>query len=218
MYTQELGAAHSLHGRTIDGQRSMQRVHSPEVNDNLFRLLHIQREIVVPAPPGQAAHLAPVVCLISVADETHHSRVIRKFNEEVGVVWRCAVVGQQSEEEGAQHTSLGGPCVQCDGAGCVTADPYCLRSPGQKVQQPVAQRRIEPQLDQFMNELLRDDCVECWTEVYEQQSDIRVRFVQVCEGWVEGSGDGIIGRAVGPICKLEGVQGGGEDRLDVLHD
>ncbi len=85
MYTQELGAAHSLHGRTIDGQRSMQRVHSPEVNDNLLRLLHIQREIVVTAPPGQAAHLAPVVCLISVADETHHSRVIRKFNEAVKI-------------------------------------------------------------------------------------------------------------------------------------
>ncbi len=70
-------------------------------------------------------------------------------------------MGQQSEEEGAQHTSFGGPCVQCDGAGCVTADPYCLRSTCQKVQQPVAQRRIEPQLDQFMNKLLRDDCVEC---------------------------------------------------------
>ncbi len=84
MYTQELGAARSLHGRTIDGQRSMQRVHSPEVNNNL--LLHIQREIIFTAPPGQAAHLAPVVCLLSVADETHHSRVIRKFNEEVGVV------------------------------------------------------------------------------------------------------------------------------------
>ncbi len=85
MYTQELGAAHSLHSRTIDGQRSMQRVHSPEVNTNLLRLLHIEREIVVTAPPGQAAHLAPVVCLISVADETHRSHVIRKFNEEVGV-------------------------------------------------------------------------------------------------------------------------------------
>ncbi len=218
VYTQELGAAHSLHSRTIDGQRSMLSVHSPEVNNNLLRLLHIQREIDVIASPGQVAHLAPVVCLISVADETHHSRVIRKFNEEVGVVWRCAVVGQQSEEEGAQHTSLGGPCVQCDGAGCVTADPYCLRSPGQKVQQPVAQRRIEPQLDQFMNELLRDDCVECWTEVYEQHSDIQIFFVQMCECWVEGSGDGIIGRAVGPICKLEGVQGGGEDRLNVVHD
>ncbi len=38
------------------------------------------------------------------------------------------------------------------------------------------------------------------------------------EGWVEGSGDGVIGRAVGQICKPEGVQGGGEDRLDVVHD
>ncbi len=34
----------------------------------------------------QVAHLAPVVGLISVADETHHNRVIRKFNEEVGLV------------------------------------------------------------------------------------------------------------------------------------
>ncbi len=50
-------------------------------------------------------------------------------------------------------TSLGGPCVQCDGAGCVNADPYCLRSYGQKVQQPVAQRDVEPQLDQFVSEL-----------------------------------------------------------------
>ncbi len=89
VYTQELGAAHSLHGRTIDGQRSMQRcMHSPEVNNNLLHLLHIQREIVVTAPSGQVTHLDPVVCLISVdvMGETHHSRVIRKFNEEVGVV------------------------------------------------------------------------------------------------------------------------------------
>ncbi len=85
MHTQELGAAHSLHSRTVDGQRSMLSVHSPEVN-NLLRLLHIQREIVVTAPPGQAAHLAPVVCLISVANETHHSCVIRKLNEKVRVV------------------------------------------------------------------------------------------------------------------------------------
>ncbi len=86
MYTQELGAAHSLHSHTIDGQRSMLSVHSPEVNNNFLRLLHIQREIVVSAPLGQAAHLTPVICLISVADETHHSRVIRKFNEEVELV------------------------------------------------------------------------------------------------------------------------------------
>ncbi len=43
-----------------------------------------------------------------------------------------------------------------------------------------------------------------------------VSVLSRCEGWVEGSGDGIIGRAIGPICKLEGVQGGGEDRLDTV--
>ncbi len=60
-------------------------------------------------------------------------------------------MGQQSEKEGAQHTSLGGPCVQCDGAGCVTADPYCLRSLRSESPQPVAQRGVEPQLDQFVS-------------------------------------------------------------------
>ena len=43
----------------------------------------------------------------------------------------CAVMGQQSEEERAQHTSLGGPCVQRDGAGGVggDADPNDLWCP-----------------------------------------------------------------------------------------
>ncbi len=83
---QKLGAARSLHSRTVDGQRSMLSVHSPESTTISFVLLHIQREIVDPAPPGQAAHLTPVVCLISVANETHHSRVIRNLDEKVRVV------------------------------------------------------------------------------------------------------------------------------------
>ncbi len=58
--------------------------------------------------PARRLTRSPVVCLISVANETHHSRVIRKLNEKVGVVWWCVVVGQQSEEDGAQNTSLGG--------------------------------------------------------------------------------------------------------------
>ena len=57
VYTQEFGAAYSLHSCTVDGQRSMLSVHSPEVNNNLLRLLHVQREIVVTAPPGQVALL-----------------------------------------------------------------------------------------------------------------------------------------------------------------
>ncbi len=66
------------HGRTIDGQRSMQRVHSPEVNDNLLCLLPFRERLLSLHHPARR--------LTSVADETHHSRVIRKFNEEVGVV------------------------------------------------------------------------------------------------------------------------------------
>lgn len=38
----------------------------------------------------------------------------------------------------------------------------------------------------------------------------------MCEGCVEGSGDGIISRGIGYVCKLKGVQGGG--RLDMRHD
>ncbi len=86
VHTQELGAAHSLHSCTVDGQRSMLSVHSSEVNNNLLHLLHIQREIVVTAPPCQADHLTPVVCPIYVANETHHSCVVCKLNEKVGVV------------------------------------------------------------------------------------------------------------------------------------
>ena len=40
----------------------------------------------------------------------------------------------------------------------------------------------------------------------------------MCKGWVEGGGDGILGWAIGPVCELDGVQVGGKNRLDVLHD
>ncbi len=216
--TQELGAARSLHSRTVDGQRSMLSVHSPEVNNNLLRLLHIQREIVVPAPPGQAAHLAPVVCLISVANETHHSRVIRKLNEKVRVVWRCAVVGQQSEEEGAQHTSLGGPCVQCDGAGCFNADRTAWGLPVRKSNSQLHREVLSPSWTNLW--------VSCWgmivlnAELKSMNSILTYEsFLSRCvrAGW----------RAVAMASSVErfdlyanwkGSREGGEDRLDVLHD
>lgn len=42
-------------------------------------------------------------------------------------------------------------------------------------------------------------------------------WVQVGDGWVESSGDGVLCGPVWPICKLEWVMGGKEDGLDVLH-
>ncbi len=40
-----------------------------------------------------------------------------------------------------------------------------------------------------------------------------VSVLSICVGWVEGSGDGIIGRAIGPICKLEGSREWGRTDL-----
>lgn len=72
---------------TVDAQRSMPRVLLTEVHNNLLHL-YVQREIVVGAPRGQAAHFAPVVILISAGVQ---------------------LAGQQGKEKRAQHTFLGGP-------------------------------------------------------------------------------------------------------------
>ncbi len=107
VHTQELGAAHSVHSCTIDGQRSMLSVHSPEVNNNLLRLLHIQREIVVTAPPGQATHLAPVVCPISVANERGGGGAVSVCvkSQRVRVQW-CMAQKRERGEDGRELSFL----------------------------------------------------------------------------------------------------------------
>lgn len=88
---------------------------STEFHHNALCLLHIQVDIGVLAPGGQTVHLTPVDCLvvviIVVISETRHTLVVRKLDEEVGAGSRCAVVRQQSKEEGVQHISFGGVAV-----------------------------------------------------------------------------------------------------------
>ncbi len=91
MYTQELGAAHSLHGRTIDGQRSMLGVHSPEVNDNLLRLLHIQREIVV-TMASSVERLDLYACMI-----LYMSLYYNPKSEKVVTVWKTQIKKESSD-------------------------------------------------------------------------------------------------------------------------
>lgn len=62
---------------------------SSDILYSLLRLLHIQVNIFLFAPWGQAAHFTPVDAHIVVVDD------------KVGAGYRCAVTGQQSEEEGA---------------------------------------------------------------------------------------------------------------------
>ncbi len=53
---------------------------------------------------------------IVVADETYHCCVISKLDDVVGAELGSAVMGQQREEQRAEHTALWGTCAQCGSA------------------------------------------------------------------------------------------------------
>ncbi len=58
---------------------------------------------------------------IVVADETYHCCVISELDDAVGAELGSAVVGQQREEQLAEHTALWGTCAQCGSARGVVA-------------------------------------------------------------------------------------------------
>ncbi len=56
--------------------------------------------------------------------------VISELDDVVGAELGSAVVGQQREEQRAEHTALWGTCAQCGSARGVVADTDWLRSSG----------------------------------------------------------------------------------------
>ncbi len=62
------------------------------------------------------------MCFIIVFDEAYHSCVISKLDDVVGAELGSAVMGQQCEEQRAEHTALWDTCAQCGSAGGVAAD------------------------------------------------------------------------------------------------
>ncbi len=102
----------------------------PEVQHNLLCLLHIEGQIVSATPFSQLCHFLSVVRFIVVADETYHCCVISELDDVVGAELGSAVVGQQCEEQRAEHTALWGTCAQCGSARGVVADTDWLRSSG----------------------------------------------------------------------------------------
>ncbi len=74
----------------------------PEVHHNLLCLLRIEGQIVT--------------------DETYHCCVISELDDVVGAELGSAVMGQQREEQRAEHTALWGTCAQCGSARGVVAD------------------------------------------------------------------------------------------------
>ncbi len=88
-----------------------------------MRILHIGRIGSVSATPfSQLCHFLSVVRFIVVADETYHCCVISELDDVVGAELGITVVGQQREEQRAEHTALWGTCVQCGSDRGVVAD------------------------------------------------------------------------------------------------
>ncbi len=117
MHPQEFSAADSLHSRAVDGQWGVVNgVPPPEVQHNLLCLLHIEGQIVSATPLSQLCHFLYVVHFIVVADETYHCCVISELEDVVGAELGSAVMGQQREEQRAEHTALWGTCAQCGSA------------------------------------------------------------------------------------------------------
>ncbi len=66
----------------------------------------IEGQIVSATPFSQLCHFLSVMRFIVVADETYHCCVISELDDVVGAELGSAVVGQQREEQQAEHTAL----------------------------------------------------------------------------------------------------------------
>ncbi len=94
VYTEIFEAAHPLHRGPTDHKRGVGRLLSlPEVHDQLFSFVHIQRETVILAPWCESLHLIQVCGLIIVVNEAQNHSIISKFNDRSWAVRRHAVVG-----------------------------------------------------------------------------------------------------------------------------
>ncbi len=87
-----------------------------------FCLTRIEGQIVSATPFSQLCHFLSVVRFIVVADETYHCCVISELDDVVGAELGSAVMGQQHEEQRAEHIALWGTCAQCGSAQGVVAD------------------------------------------------------------------------------------------------
>ena len=66
----------------------------PVVHDQLLCLAHVEGEVVVLAPHCQISDLLPICCLIIVGEQAYHCCVVSKLNDDVGVMFGHAVMGE----------------------------------------------------------------------------------------------------------------------------
>ncbi len=170
IHTQIPEARNHFHSYSSDVQGRRRAPVSSEVHHHLLGLLHIDAEVVPSAPLHQVFHLLSVFRLIIVSDASHYCCVIRKLHYMAARVSRRAVIRQQSEQEGAQHTALWRSSAEGDGGGDGVVDPDSLRSIGQKIQNPVPQCRSQAKGGELLYQGLWDDGIKSRGEVQEEQT------------------------------------------------
>ena len=138
MHNQVPEAGDYFHSCSSDVQGRERVLVPSEIHHHLLGLLHIA-EVVFSAPLHQVLYLLSVFGLIIVRDASEYCCVVCELHYMTAGVSRRAVLRQQSEQEGAQHTALGRASAEDDGAGDDVVDPDSLRSVGQQVQDPVPQ-------------------------------------------------------------------------------
>ncbi len=148
IHTQIPEARNHFHSYSSDVQGRRRAPVSSEVHHHLLGL-HIDAEVVSSAPLHQVFHLLSVFRLIIVGDASHYCCVIRKLHYMAARVSRRAVICQQSEQEGAQHTALWRASAEGDGGGDGVVDPDSLRSIGQEIQNPVPSVGLSPREESF---------------------------------------------------------------------
>jgi hypothetical protein len=129
----ELEALNLLHYGPIDENRGVLIPLLPVVHNDLLCLDHVEGEVVVLAPHSQVSDLLPIGCLIVVGEQAYNCCVIGKLNDGVGVVPGRAVMSEQGEQEGTEHTPLRGRRVKDQRGRCVVTYLYHLGAAHQKV-------------------------------------------------------------------------------------
>ena len=83
---------------------------SPRFTVFLSASLLTLRERLLSWPHLPVSDLLPIGCLIVVGDQAYHCCVVRKLNDDVGVMLGHAVVGEQGLQEGTEHALLSPQC------------------------------------------------------------------------------------------------------------
>ena len=106
----------TLYCRPVDGDGGvLGSLSLPLVHNQLINFAEVELEVVVLAPRCQGSHLLSVRRLVAVGDQADDGRVVSKLDDGVGAVCGHAVMGEQREEERAEHATLGCAGVQSSG-------------------------------------------------------------------------------------------------------